>query len=133
MTEERAEALRKLEERLVQVAQSTESLLREAPAGGQPLKPPPDPEPAPAGKPPPGGWQTPEADDRRAGSTGSELDALLAAIRSMRGLVPVEVVHRLAEALKEVLLALRALVDFYIERLERQPAEAPEVQDIPIQ
>jgi hypothetical protein len=47
-------------------------------------------------------------------------------------LVPAELQRRLAEALRELLLALRALIDLYLERLER-PEQAPtEMEDIPI-
>jgi hypothetical protein len=38
----------------------------------------------------------------------------------------------LAEALRELLLALRALIDWYLERAERRRAAPVEVQDIPI-
>ena len=37
-----------------------------------------------------------------------------------------------AEAIREVLLALRALIDWYLERTDRGRSGAPEVQDIPI-
>ncbi len=63
----------------------------------------------------------------------SELEALVNAIRSLRDLVPPEVVQRLAEALKEVLLALRGLIDYYIERLEQRHVDPPQVKDIPIE
>jgi hypothetical protein len=53
-------------------------------------------------------------------------------VRSLRELIPPELQQRLAEALREVLLALRALIDWYLERLEQRRAEPVEVQDIPI-
>jgi hypothetical protein len=40
--------------------------------------------------------------------------------------------RRLAEAVREVLLAIRALIDWYLERLDPTRAETPQVQDIPI-
>ena len=40
---------------------------------------------------------------------------------------------QLAEALRELLLALRALIDFYLERLEPGRAPARTVEDIPIE
>ncbi len=46
--------------------------------------------------------------------------------------IPAELAHRLAEALKEVLLALRALIDWYLERSERRRSAPIEVYDIPI-
>ena len=55
------------------------------------------------------------------------------AVRALRELIPPDVLERLATAVRELLLALRALLDFYIERLERGREEPIEVQDIPIQ
>jgi hypothetical protein len=61
--------------------------------------------------------------------------ALLDAIRE---LVPPELERRIADALRELLLAVRALIDWYLERLERlgRPGKADEaddrVEDIPI-
>ena len=51
----------------------------------------------------------------------------------MRDLVPPEVVERLAAAVRELLLAVRALIDFYLERLERPGSEPDGLQDIPIE
>lgn len=115
MTDERAEALRELEDRLGKASEEAERLISEA----QP-------------KPPPAGWQA-RAEDRSSPTVSNELDALLSAVRSLRDLVPPEVAQRLAEALKEVLLALRGLIDYYIERLERRREEPRAVEDIPIE
>ncbi len=38
----------------------------------------------------------------------------------------------LQQRLRELLLALRALIDYSLERLERPADEAPQVEDIPI-
>ena len=62
-----------------------------------------------------------------------ELESLLAAVRSFRELIPPDVAERLVAALRELLLAVRALLDWYLERLERRGSEPPEVEDIPIQ
>ena len=56
--------------------------------------------------------------------------------RVVRGAVPDELSTQLADALRELLMALRALIDWYIDRLEsvtkaRSAAEKP-VEDIPI-
>jgi hypothetical protein len=48
-------------------------------------------------------------------------------------MVPAEALERLAAALRELLLALRALIDFYLERLERREPDRGVVQDIPIE
>jgi hypothetical protein len=93
---------------------------------------PPRGEPAagadPPGKPPPAGWQIPE--DARAGT--DELDPFLALAQALRDLVPPDLQRRLVAAIRELLLALRALIDWYLERLERRREQAVEVQDIPI-
>jgi hypothetical protein len=46
-------------------------------------------------------------------------------VHSLRELVPPELLRRLAEALHELLLALRAVIDWYLERVEGGPAGAP--------
>jgi hypothetical protein len=82
-------------------------------------------------KPPPSGWQAPGAGAER--SPNRELDALLSVVQSLRELVPPELVQRLAEALRELLLALQAVVDWYLERSQQRDAGPAEVRDIPIQ
>ena len=109
------EAARRLEQRLDRASEAAERLLAEAAA-----RP----------KPPPAGWQAPHKDEDRAGER--ELELLAQLIRALRDLVPPELERRLAEALHELLLALRALIDFYLERLERHSSEPVEVEDIPI-
>ncbi len=47
--------------------------------------------------------------------------------------MPAEISQQLAEALRHLLLALRALIDFYLERLETPPRPARTVEDIPIE
>jgi hypothetical protein len=81
------------------------------------------------GEAPPAGWQIP--DDARAG-TSPDLDPLVALVQALRDLIPPELQQRLVAALREVLLALRALIDWYLERLERRREQSVEVQDIPI-
>jgi hypothetical protein len=53
---------------------------------------------------------------------------LLDAVR--RGL-PRELEQQFTQLIREILMTLRALIDWYLERLERRPAE-PRVEDIPI-
>src|SRR5206468_2543751 len=79
-------------------------------------------------KPPPAGWQTPE--DARAATP--DLDPFVALVGALRDLVPPELQRRLVAALRELLLALRALIDWYLERLERRRGQSVEVEDIPI-
>lgn len=70
----------------------------------------------------------------RSGSVEEDrdLELLSQVLRSVRDLVPPELADRLTEALRELLLAVRALIDYCVERLERTRTEPPEVQDIPI-
>jgi hypothetical protein len=129
MADEDRETLRRLEERLERASERAERLIDGAAAeqarGGPHLQ-------QGEHKPPPAGWQVPR-DGQPASSPTAEFDALVNSARSLRELVPPEVAQRLAEALKEVLVAIRALIDWYIERLDRRPAPPPEVKDIPIQ
>ena len=78
---------------------------------------------------PPRGWQIPE--DAPAGSD-SDLDPFVTLVQALRDLIPPELQRRLVAALRELLLALRALIDWYLERLERRREQGVEVQDIPI-
>ena len=52
----------------------------------------------------------------------------------MRDAVPPELSRQLAEALRQLLLALRALLDWYIERLGEPAAgrDRLDVEDIPL-
>ena len=120
------EALRRLEQRLDRAQEAAERLMAEAAqvAGGA-GEDPGDGEPI---KPPPSGWKVPED----AAHARPELDPLVALIHALRDLVPPELQRRLAAALRELLLALRALIDFYLERMERRRGQPSEVQDIPI-
>jgi hypothetical protein len=78
---------------------------------------------------PPRGW---ESDPRDAAT--SDLRALLGLLESVRDTVPAELSRQLAGALRELLLALRALIDWYLERLGEPAAPRPgvEVEDIPL-
>lgn len=80
---------------------------------------------------PPRGWATPGAG---AAPTAPDLHALLALIDAVRDAVPAELSRQLAEALRDLLLAIRALLDWYIERLgEPAPGgDRVEVEDIPL-
>jgi hypothetical protein len=63
-----------------------------------------------------------------------DLQALTTLLAAVRDAVPPELSRQLAEALRQLLLALRALLDWYIERLgEPAPDRARvEVEDIPL-
>jgi hypothetical protein len=130
------EALRRLEQRLDRASEAAERLMAEAAeaaagvgnrSGGKPPSAgdPPGGEPA---KPPPAGWQIP--DDARAAT--AEIDPLLALVQALRDLIPPDLQRRLVAAIRELLLALRALIDWYLERSERRREQGVDVQDIPI-
>jgi hypothetical protein len=79
---------------------------------------------------PPAGYE-----GERAGGESSafpDLRALGGLLETARASLPPELAHQLADAARELLVALRALIDWWIERLEREPAAPVEVEDIPI-
>ena len=112
------EALHRLEERLDRASETAERLIAEAASRA-------------SRRPPPSGWQQPQ-DATAAEGGASELELLSQLLHSLRDLIPPELQRRLAEALRELLLALRALIDWYLERTARRSARSTEVQDIPI-
>jgi hypothetical protein len=79
---------------------------------------------------PPRGWATADAD---APAT-PDLEPLVALLDWARSAVPPELSRQLAEAFRDLLLALRALLDWYIERLGEPAAgrRDVEVEDIPL-
>lgn len=116
--------LGRLEERLDRASEAAERLISEAAA-------------AAIRRPPPSGWQTPPSEPPSGGGGGvaggrGEFELLLEAITSLRERIPPDLQRRLGEALRELLLAVRALIDWYLERSERRPRERGDVQDIPI-
>jgi hypothetical protein len=148
-----ADVLRRLEQRLDRASNAAERLLAEAarasaasaarlaesaaraarPGGAEPdaAKGPRagragNEPPTADGTTPPGGWQV-RSEDARA-----DLEVLSQVIQSLRELIPPDVQRRLADALRELLLAVRALIDWYLERVEQRRTEPAEVQDIPI-
>jgi hypothetical protein len=88
-------------------------------------------EAASEGEVPPRGWQVPGG--APPGGSLPDLAALTALVESLKGAIPPELSRQLADALRELLLALRAVLDWYIARLE--PSERPpaEVRDIPVE
>ena len=63
----------------------------------------------------PSGWATA---GERAG-VRDELDELAAVLRSLQGLVPAELQGQVAEVLRQVLLLVRAILDFWVDRSRR--------------
>ena len=62
---------------------------------------------------------------------GFDPASLFVVFDGLRRAAPREVQGQLTDLIREFLLTLRSLIDWYLERLDRPRAE-PEVQDIPI-
>lgn len=83
------------------------------------------------------GWATPEDRSERA----DEVHALAQLLRSLRELLPEEFQSHLNDLVRQLLLLVRAIIDWWVERLELEPGAAPRtppgggaprVEDIPI-
>lgn len=85
---------------------------------------------AAAGSVPPNGWTS--SGSGPADSFG-DFAAILRLLDSARGAIPPELARQLADALRELLIALRAIIDWSIVRLETDRPDEPRVEDIPIQ
>jgi hypothetical protein len=131
-----ADALRALEERLDRAAAAAERLLSEAgtaaaEAGGPAAE-------AGASSLPPRGWQRAAGGGAAGGGAlggwidSADAELLFSLLAGLRNRIPADLQQRLAAALHEVLQALRALIDWCLERAERRRAAPTEVQDIPI-
>jgi hypothetical protein len=84
-------------------------------------------------RPPPSGWDVPRSAER----ANDEIDALIAVVGSIRDLLPPELRAQLAEIVRQILVFVRAVLDWWIDRVERESASGREgsrddVEDIPI-
>ena|SRR5947209_899089 len=121
------EAFRRLEERLEQASNAAERLVAEAAAQASSRIA------AAKTKAPPAGWQAAgDTDPTSSTRVGGELEQVLQLLGAFRDLVPPELQQRLIEAVRQLLLAVRALLDWYLERLEQRRQTPIEVQDIPV-
>src|SRR3954469_14207013 len=76
------------------------------------------------------GWAAPPP---AAGEAQSEMQALIALLESLRDMLPPELRTQVTELVRQLLLVLRALIDWLVDQLERRPRGGePEVEDIPI-
>jgi hypothetical protein len=76
------------------------------------------------------GWAAPPP---AAGDARSEMQQLVALLESLRDLLPPELRTQVTELVRQLLLVLRALIDFLVDQLDRGPRGAePTVEDIPI-
>ena len=82
---------------------------------------------AAAGATPPRGWELPR--DQPDGSGAESLAQLLEELLAM---VPDELRVRLTEAMRALLEAIRALIDWCVAHLDRRGSQPVEVHDIPI-
>jgi hypothetical protein len=75
----------------------------------------------------------PYEDQPRPGDEHSPPDpaALFQLLDGMRRMAPRELEDQVTNLIREFLLTLRALIDWYLERLDHRPPE-PKVEDIPI-
>jgi hypothetical protein len=81
---------------------------------------------------PPRGWDVPRSDREQAAGAFPDLAPLFALVETARSAVPPELAQQLASALRELLMALRAVIDWYLERLEHPAPPPAEVEDIPL-
>lgn len=80
---------------------------------------------------PPNGYATP-GENRAA---ADEVEALAALLRTLRDIVPPELQHQVTETLRQVLLLLRSLIDWWVARLDEGPRPeqaGPDVEEIRI-
>jgi hypothetical protein len=73
-----------------------------------------------------------EARDWPRREAADELDALVALLRTMRELVPAELQGQVTEVIRQVLLLVRAVVDYWVERLDAPRGASVPIEDIPI-
>ena len=60
-----------------------------------------------------------------------DFSALFVLLDALRRAAPAELQERVTSLIREALLTLRSLIDWYLERMEHKPRE-PQVEDIPI-
>ena len=85
---------------------------------------------------------THEAAERLAGEqrkpgdeeTAREAQALVALLQSLRDLVPPELSQQIRDLIRQLLLLIRAIIDWWVDRIEAPGPRgaAPEVEDIEI-
>ncbi len=60
-----------------------------------------------------------------------DLAPLFMMLEGLRRAIPAELQEQFTTLVRELLLALRALIDWYVQRMDERPSE-PAVEDIPI-
>ena len=74
------------------------------------------------------GWRTPEQRE----ALRADAAALLATLAQLSELIPEELRAQIAEVLRQILLLLRTLLDWLVERLPREHGSVPIVETIPV-
>jgi hypothetical protein len=88
-------------------------------------------------EPPPGAHERPPgAHEQPYGRpppprSGLDFSALFVLIDALRRAAPAELQDRMTAFIREGLLTLRSLIDWYLDKLDR-PSREPKVEDIPI-
>jgi hypothetical protein len=78
---------------------------------------------------PPNGWEAPPS----SGQATGELQALAGLLETLRGVLPEDIQRQVSEIVRQLLLLVRALIDWWIARMDREHRGADvSVQDIPI-
>lgn len=83
---------------------------------------------AAAASAPPNGWASPGSE----GQAVPDFAALFALLDAAKGTLPPELLRQVADALRELLIALRTVLDYSIDKLEQPAPETRDVEDIPI-
>jgi hypothetical protein len=75
------------------------------------------------------GWESPP----QTSETASELQMLTDLVQSLRDLLPADVQEQVTDVIRQLLLLVRALIDWIVARIEQDGrGQEIEVQDIPI-
>jgi hypothetical protein len=124
--------IRSTQDAVERLADEAGNAAREAAAAGGGEHPAGEPGPREpgGGRPPRNGYAVPGG--AAADQSTRELQALVALLEVVRGLIPRELAEQLSELVRELLLLVRALIDWYLDRLELRRKRPVEVEDIPI-
>ncbi len=124
-----SDPLEALREQIRAATDAAERLVRDT--ARRPAQPePPPPQRSPGGVPS-SGWAKPAAEEE----TAAEIQALAHLVGSLREVLPAEIQEQLTEVVRQLLVLLRALIDFALSRMEQATPghrPSPEVEDIPI-